>query len=372
MTYYYYPNNPSLYHLNYDGQTNSNYNCLQEKLLLNKQKVSLIQDQNASNTIMCRILSELENLVINFSYPGKKYFGYYATIPSNYQDIIDQIVIQMKIFESSYKNFRKNNPNGNYIFPNNLQYAKIIDIVNGWKDYLRKKSDETNERIYIDVLKYYDEFTYILSNHDLSKSFKKEFENLGKDRPPISQNELRRIMNAGATAACYMNEKFSDIEDEIAKKGDYKINVVLAGDRKDNKFYNNLDKYDHKLTNFKKQLYENLNLMLAYLEIYAILKSGPNKKIQSKYSNIINNDNNKNNIEKVYDNYIKYLNDFYEKYNLNEFDYKLEPQEIKTIADDINSWKINITDFNAKEVLETAINNLKNLKNEEYNNKYFH
>ena len=30
---------------------------------INKQKVSLLQDQNASNTIMCRILSELENLV---------------------------------------------------------------------------------------------------------------------------------------------------------------------------------------------------------------------------------------------------------------------------------------------------------------------
>ena len=30
---------------------------------INKQKVSLLQDQNASNTITYRILSELENLV---------------------------------------------------------------------------------------------------------------------------------------------------------------------------------------------------------------------------------------------------------------------------------------------------------------------
>jgi hypothetical protein len=271
----------------------------------------------------------------------------------------------MKLFESSYKNFRKNNPNGKYIFPNNLQYENIIEIVNKWKSFLIKKSKETKNDIYINVLKYYDEFTYILSNHDLSKSFGKEFENLGKDSPPISQNELRRIMNAGATAACFMNEKFSDIEDEIAKKGDYKVNVVLTGDRKDNKFYNNLDKYDYKLSNFKKKLYENLNLMLAYLEKLAILNSAQSMKIQIKYSKNINN----NNIENIRCDYARYLNKFYEIYHLNEFEYKLEPHEIKTIVDDINSWKNNITDFGVKNELETAINNFKNLKNEENNNK---
>ena len=69
--------------------TNKNPNsCFTTQTLLNKQKVSLIKDQHASNMIMCRILSELENLVIFFSYPGKKYFGYYATFQKNYQDII--------------------------------------------------------------------------------------------------------------------------------------------------------------------------------------------------------------------------------------------------------------------------------------------
>ena len=264
----------------------------------------------------------------------------------------------MEIFESSYKNFRRNSPNKQYIFPNNLQYANIIDIVNEWKAYLTKKGKETKNKLYFDVLKYYDDFLNILNNGNLSRAFKREFDNFGKNSPPTSQEELKRIMEAGATATCYTNEKFSGIEEEVAKKGNYKVNVVLNGDRKDNKFYNKMDKYDENSNNYKVELYNNLKLMLGYLEKFVILHTNPFKTIQPKYSKIIAN--NINSKEKIYDEYSKYLNKFYDLYFSNEFEFKLPQKELKNIADDLFLWKSSVNDIRVKKELDNAINCLKN------------
>lgn len=68
---------------------------------INKQKILLKQDQNSSNSLMCRILSELENLVVSLGYKGQKLFDYYASNQHNIEGIINQILLQMTIFESS-------------------------------------------------------------------------------------------------------------------------------------------------------------------------------------------------------------------------------------------------------------------------------
>ena len=53
-------------------------------------------------------------------------------------------------------------------------------------------------------------------------------------------------------AVCYNNEKNNEIEEETNKKGDYKVNVVLNGERNDNAFFKNMDKYNEKLSGLKK------------------------------------------------------------------------------------------------------------------------
>ena len=352
MSHYNYQNYQNPNYFFYNGQ----YYCnqpYQTQMQINKQKVALIQDQNASNIIMCRVLSELENLAIHFSFPGKKLFGYYATIPSNYQEIITQIIIQMKIFESSYKNFKKTNPRKQYIYPENLQYSNIITIVNDWKKFLNEKAQQTGNRIYSEIIKYYDEFINIISDSNLSYAFKKEFENLGKDSPPMDVNELRRVMNAGATASCFINEKFTDIEEQVSKKGDYKVNVVLMGDRKNNPFYNNIDKYDQSTTTYKKQLDTYLNLMLAYLEKFSILNESPTKKIPPKYSKILKN--NSQNKDEIYKEYLNYIDKFFKFYN--ESMYKIPNEQMKQIIDDIKSWKNCISNARIRQELDTAIEN---------------
>ena len=82
----------------------------QKQTQINQQKVVLKQDQNASNTILCKLLAELENLVIFTGYKEEIYFDFYATKGQKKDEIINQIVFQMIIFESSFKNFIKNNP----------------------------------------------------------------------------------------------------------------------------------------------------------------------------------------------------------------------------------------------------------------------
>lgn len=59
-------------------------------------------------------------------------------------------------------------------------------------------------------------------------------------------------MNPGATAVFYTNEIYNDIEKEIVENGDYEVNAILGGERKDNKFYNNMDNYD-KIRIFTKR-----------------------------------------------------------------------------------------------------------------------
>lgn len=349
------------YNRDYRGNYHTpQYNSYQMQQQINKQKVSLIQDQKSSNTIMCRILSELENLAISLSYQGPRYFGYYATIPNNHQDIINQIVLQMRIFESSYKNFVKTNPGRQYIFPNNLQYTNIVDIVNGWIAYLTKRSKETRQQMYENALKYYYEFLNILANGNLSYSFKNEFENLGRNEPPISQNELRRVMNAGSSAVVYMNEDHDDIEQQVAKHGDYKVNAVLMGDRKDNKFYNNMDKYDARINNYKKELDSYLYPMLGYLEKYAIMNKISNKIIHPKYNSYIKPNINDEN--QVINQYSLYFNKLYDHYNMHmsdKIDYDLEPKELQQFINDITNWKNSTTNMEVKKEANNAISLLK-------------
>ena len=114
---------------------------------------------------------------------------------------------------------------------NNSKYSYILSKMfnSYWIDH-----DEYIDYFIIDYM------ITLLYNHD--EDFKAIVDTFSKMK--YHTNELRKVMNAGATASCFINEKFNDIEEQISKKGDYKVNAVFMGDRKDNPFYNNIDKYD--------------------------------------------------------------------------------------------------------------------------------
>lgn len=308
---------------------------VQKQLQSNKQMVALKQDQNSSNSIMCKVLSELENLAIVLGYKEKPKFEFYSSKSKDIKQIIEKIVFQMTIFESSYKSFIKKNPNKQYEYPDNLKCEDILKIIKNWKESVKKsKSNKSYEC-------YYDEFANILSNKNLSDEFNNKFQNLGEDSEKLTNEELKRIMNAGALATCLTNEKNEEIEKTINEKGDYKIKVVLGGNRKDNKFYKNMEKYEEKLDKLKKDLYINLDLILGYLELYASLKTKKINKLNVKYSfNIKNKDIEK----KILSEYSKLLDKFKEISNqlFNEFSFELTKEEKDKIREDLENWKKNI------------------------------
>lgn len=315
----------------------------QKQGLLDKQKVLLRQDQNSSNIIMSRVLSELENLAFYLGYNGPKYFGYYATNPKNIDDIINQIIIQMKIFESSYKHFISNHPK-NYEFPNNLTYPNIITIVNNWKNSIQNNPYTI----------YFDDFLNIFTQNRLNQNFNYKFETLGNNSGQISNSELRRIMNAGAIASCFTSEKYSDIENEIMEKGDYKVNVVIGGKREDNEFYKKTDYDINRFEKLKKELNNYLVLTLKNLELY-IFSNTTRKDFIFNYNE--NNNIGHLNKNKIYDDYCKYLDEYYKKNDeiYNEFSYDISNDEKIKIKNVLEYWRKMVNDRALKNEIETVI-----------------
>jgi hypothetical protein len=328
---------------NYNGNNEEDSDSgSQKQIQSNKQKVILKQDQNSSNQIMCKILSELESLAIDLGYKGKIIFGFYSTKSKDKKGIIDQILLQMTIFASSYKTFVKKNPNKQYEYPKNLKLEEIKKIIDDWKKSINKIKDK-DKKLY---LTYYDEFLNILSDNDLSKNFNDEFEKLDQNSKKTTNSELKRVMNAGVLGACYTNEKNNEIEEQINEKGDYEVNVVLNGKQEDNKFNKNMEKYDEHFNKLKTQLYEILDLLMGNLEIYALLKAKKKNDLNVKYANNLKNKN----LEKtILSNFSKAL----EKYNninnklFQEFSFSIigeEKEKINKIKEDLEKWKNNVND----------------------------
>ena len=150
-------------------------------------------------------------------------------------------------------------------------------------------------------------------------------------------------MNVGVLGTCYTNEKNNEIEEEINEKGDYQVNVVLNGKQEDNKFNKNMEKLDEQFNKLKTQLYDNLDLILGNLEIYAFLKAKKKNELNVKYANNLKNKN----LEKtILSNFSKAL----EKYNnitnklFQEFSFSIieeEKEKINKIKKDLENWKNN-------------------------------
>jgi hypothetical protein len=330
---------------------NSNYEekgDVQMQTQTNKQIVTLKQDQNSSNFIMCKILSALENIAKILGYKERKIFDYYSTLSKDKNSVIEQILLQMKIFESSYKSYVKKHPNKQYEYPENLTLSDIKDIVDKWKNAIKKnKSNES-------YISYYDDFINILSNNSLSKTFNDEFENIDKNAKKISNVELKRVMNAASHSTCYTNEVNNNIEKEINEKGDYKVKVVLNGDRKDNKLNKNMEKYEEKFKNLKSDLNKYLDLILGNLELYAALKANTNNKINIKYANKLNNKDLEKKIISEFSKALKKYNDIYNKL-FEEFGFTLPKEEKNTIKKDLNNWKNNLNKEEQLQEFDEAI-----------------
>ena len=314
---------------------------------INKQVIVLKQDQNTSNSIMAKVLAELENLIVSLGYQGETYFQYYTTKGQNKNQIINQIVLQMIIFESSYKNFVKKNPKKEYEYPGNCAYKFIVDLISEWKKHLVK--DKSNKLLE----KYYDAFLGVLEGKKLDKKILNDFENIDKDSKPMNDEDLNRVLNAGAISTSLTNDKNKQIEKEMIEKGDYTVNIVIGGKSEDNQFNKQFEKNDNNLKKDKEELYKFFEGALGCLEIiYYQIKNSEKYQYAS---------NVKKEIKKlIFEKYEQYLEKFNEKniyisqnYNYNFFDDKKRLEKAKK---ELENWKKNCSDNNKfKSVIKNAI-----------------
>lgn len=332
------------------------------QIQINKQIVTLKQDQNISNSIMSKILAELENLAVLCGYKGKIQLNYYATKGQSKNEMINQIVYQMVIFYNSYKHFIKTNPLKKYEFPSNFSYDDVVNLVNDWKKYLSKSNSS--------YIKYYDSFLNILKSNKLDSYILEEFDNLDKDSKPTTKEDLQKALNAGAIATSIISDKNKEIEKSIIEKGDYKVNIVIGGKSEQNRFnkqYGKYEKSEEILKKEKKELSNIFNASIGYLELYYHLNKNckDNSDNKFKYFNSIQNDANKY-ILKIYN---QYKDEFIKK-NINlQNDYKYEffkESKVKQVEKDLDNWKLHLSNRHNKSLID-EINNAINVfcKNKE-------
>ena len=170
----------------------------------------------------------------------------------------------------------------------------------------------------------------------------------------FENSKLRRIMNVGAIATCFTSEKYSDIENEIMEKGDYKVNVVIGGKREDNEFYKKTDYDKNRLEKLKKELKNYLVLILKNLELLIYLNT-TRKEFMFNFNGDINIAHlNKNNI---YNDYSKYLDEYYKKNDeiYNEFSYDISKDEKNKIKSVLEYWRKMVNDRALKNEIKTVI-----------------
>ena len=327
------------------------------QIQIDKQIVTLKQDQNISNSIMSKILAELENLVVLCGYKGKIYFNYYATKEQTKKDMINQIVFQMLIFYKSHNHFLKTNPKKKYEYPANFSYNDVVNLVNDWKKFLSKSNSS--------YIKYYDSFLKILDSNKLDNYIKEEFENIDKDSKSTTKEDLQKALNAGAIASSIISQKNKEIEKSIIEKGDYKVEVVIGGKSEQNRFnkqYRKYEKSEENLKKEKKELFNIFNTSIGYLELYYNLNQ--NYKDKSKYFHNIQKDANKY-VRELYE---QSKEDFIQR-NINlqkNYNYEFfKEHKVEQVEKDLEIWKSQIDKHN--KTLISEINNAINVfcKNKE-------
>lgn len=149
-------------------------------------------------------------------------------------------------------------------------------------------------------------------------------------------------------------KKIVKFEKEICQKGNCEVNVILNGDRNDNKFSKNMEKYEEKFNKLKEDLYYYKDLILGYLELYTVMKAKSEYKLIIKYSNKLKNEDLE---KKIVSEYSKCL----EKYKklddklFKEFSFSLTKEENDKIKEVLENWKKNIKE-EGEDMLNEAIN----------------
>ena len=306
-----------------------------KQVQIDQNLLLLKQDQVCSNNIMCKVLAELEKLAFVSGYKGKPIFSYYSNSQMDEKEIISQISFQMNVFQASFQSFLRKH-NNKYEYPENLPLITINEIIGQWIKEVNQ-SNPNNSIFFLDFLN-------VINGNSLSQSCQKIFNNLGKNDKPMNKRELKRQMNNFTNSSGVIGERLYQIEEEIARNGNYSNHIKLNKKREDNPIYQRLNKDKKIIDSYNQICDKNLLYIMAYLEYIAFEFDNT---LRTKYQYIfINNTPNKFTITETINKRLNEFCDYYlklENYDGYEFPQKLP---LVMIENQIKEWIKIIPDTN--------------------------
>lgn len=195
-------------------------NQKQKQKQINKQLMKQKQDQKFSNENMARMLSSAEIYAIRHGCQTSPKYGFYDHFGDGYSKDINELkselIFEIEIFKTSYKDFIRCSNNKEYKFPSNLNINSIIDDINIWINNI----PQTDK-------KYYKAMVDILLGKKV-KSFEQDLFELEKDCQNYGKMDVYDQMEIMPKVKNYVSCQASEVEKNFIERGDYDVKLNLG------------------------------------------------------------------------------------------------------------------------------------------------
>lgn len=252
---------------------------MQQKLIqIHKEIMELAQEQESCNSVLGMMLSSAECLSSRFGIQNfERLFNGYNIFESgdtkNEESLKVQLRIQTKLFRNNY--FYTKEKKGKYIFPDNFDKQKIIEIINIWK-----KNVSDDKKIY------YNNIIDIITD----KKTELKYPNQSIDK--IKNNGVNQnvILNVMVPIMSYVDQGLEEVGREAELKGNIDNNLKL-GKKKNNDHalethIVNINDINHKKNEKRNELRDSIVADLlncfSYGECYYVLSVSDNN-YRTKY-----------------------------------------------------------------------------------------
>lgn len=215
----------------------SQYQC---QMLLDSQKLIQLQDQRFSNEILMTVLSQAESLSrLSHNFPNNepRKYGYYDLFENGRslekQELLKKFLFDLHIFGHSYSSYKEEH-NGQYDFPGNLEKNKILEEI---KHYWQYADPE--------IKKYYIDF-YNLIKEGKIPDYRKEIKEIKKNLNQDCKFSAYDYGRAGPVT----RQALEKMQDDVRKRyenGAFTTNVVIGGE------YENNDKAKRIFNSYKNK-----------------------------------------------------------------------------------------------------------------------
>ena len=254
-----------------------------------KSKQSLFQDQAYIYGVMGNLFSSLEyyahrsNGNCQMPYNFEFYNNFNSGQLKDKEQLLDQIITQIEIFNFSYLIFIKSH--GEYFFPKSFSQEQIINYLNEWKKYVAPND-----------VKYYDAVISIIKEKNEKISFvdelnQKVINNGGKPgtiNPQFLANEGTRIIE-------YSNQVGAKAIHNLKDNPDYQPDIILGAQKENNPYLDETQKRMQKRNKLQNKL-DNLFLYIKELSTkyhldgirYSSHQNGFNENDQQLYQLLLN------------------------------------------------------------------------------------